>query len=192
MRDVQPFRIFADEERKALKSIDFHGKTAFLNEEQDYDGFAVKLYLRSNTPTTVIFFCLDDRIVRKLLEDNNIDLICVFENATGKGGAYLGGINPLDFGFPDVSDGGLNFSHLFGGSELVYDIKYIFTDAYTYCERMKRSFLLHETDRYTVWDFWHDKGANGNCKPDLHRNGGYPYGTSFCLAVRKENEDDTG
>ena len=170
---IEPFSIFTNEERKAMKYSD---EDIYLIEDQEYDGFAIKLAGYNKSYITIIFLCLDDRIVKKLFEDYNINLICLFENATGGEG------------------GGINFDCLFKNYKLIKNIKYIFSDSYYggfKGENIPLKLNNFISNDFRVWDFW-DNNMNslthGSGLLSTYMKHKYTYSSAFCLAIRKNNE----
>ena len=99
---VEPFNIFTKEERLLFNNGDY-GESA--NPNRELDGFAINLKYYSSTHITIIYFCLDDEVVKQLFDSYNIEIICLFENA------------PI----------GVTINSLFETNSLI-NIKYIFTD----------------------------------------------------------------
>ena len=117
---IEPFRLLTERERKSLNSMKFkhsaditHGVNITVDEKREYDGFFLKIAKDSSSHITMIFLCLDDRIVKKIFDDFYINVICIFENTAGGG-----------------EGGGLSFHCLYDTPESTKTIKYIFTENY--------------------------------------------------------------
>jgi len=129
---IFPFCLFTDQERKALKSkIKFRNgydirtyESKGVKDNRKYDGFALKISNFTSSYITIIFLCLDDRIVKQIFEDYQIEVVCIFENATGAG---LGG--------------GFLFEWLYDKPDKTKEIKYFFTDNFSYEEENNRLVL---------------------------------------------------
>ena len=137
---IKPFRLFSNNERKELVSSvgvclndyarandDARAFAEFTEHNREYDGFAIQTSGFSSSHITIIFLCLDDRIVKKLFDDYQIDVVGIFENATGLG---LGGSLPLSWLYPNPKD--------------LEKVKYIFTDEFQYDEEQKRLILGYD------------------------------------------------
>jgi len=177
MLSIVPFRLFSNEERKALKSLDFMCrcyKENRIEENREFDGFAIKFFSFSSSYITIIFLCLDDRIVKKIFDDYNIDVICIFENTAGGG-----------------EGGSLSLDCLYNTSEEMKNVKYIFTDRYFYDDEKKRLKLGYNflNDDYYVSNYMHEcfHKFYSVCYSEEDVVG---YGRGFGLASRKTNMEE--
>ena len=100
---VEPFSIFSKEERLTFENGQY-GESA--NPNRDFDGFAIILRYCTKTHITIIYLCLDDFIVKRLIDEFNINVVCVFENSPNR---------------PDLG-------HLFDIPDGIKGIKYVFSD----------------------------------------------------------------
>ena len=100
---VEPFSIFTKEERMMFYNGNY-GESA--NQSREYDGFAIKLKYYTSTYITIIYLCLDDFIVKHLIDSFNINVGCVFENSPNRP----------------------NIDNLFDVPDGINNIKYIFSD----------------------------------------------------------------
>ena len=118
--DCKAFKLLSKEEKDCYKQLLFknsygHENHPIVPEDREHDGFALRVYGYdfSLSYITIIFLCLDDRIVKKIFEDYNINVFFLFENRVGRKGGGL----PMNYIFNE-----------FEKSVVLENIKYIFTD----------------------------------------------------------------
>lgn len=146
LESIEPFKLFADDERSLLEPSISH-RDYYPNEareydsavtQREYDGFAIKLSSFSSSHVTIIFLCLDDVLVKKVFDDYQIEVVCLFENASGvgMGGGYL-------------------FEWLYRKHYDLKNLKYIFTDNFRYDEETKRLLLNYPLleNQFTVKNY---------------------------------------
>jgi len=164
---IEPFKIFTKEERKELALLQFKNHNGHdvgpivVNVEREFDGFAIKMNNFSSSDVTVIYLCLDDRIVKKVFDDFQIEVVCLFENRTGG------------------KAGGLPLGWLFENADEIKKMKYICSDKCDYDEE-KKSFRLNYE-----YDYFEDEYIVEKYFPMT----GFGRGEGFCLAIRKCQDD---
>ena len=177
---VEPFKLFTQQEREALKSLIFRNGEGWetkpiINTKREFDGFAMKIYGYnfSQSYVTIIYLCHDDRVVKKLFDDYRIDVVCLFENRCG---GKAGGL-PMNYLFNDYD----NF-------EKIKTIKYICTDNCYYDDENARIKYRYDF----IADNYHYVPI-GDSFPYLLKNGDYsPRGNGFCLFTRKLKDEQHG
>ena len=144
---IEPFQIFTESER--AKYMDKYGSSNGGSQKaREYDGFTIMLpwfKSLSDVCDTVIFFCLDDYYVKKMFVEHGIRVIALFEHDAG-------------------TEGSPGFMSLFETVETARTIKYIFTDAYNYCDNFEK-YLLCNSQYSTVWDAFEVR----NCVAGRHK-----------------------
>jgi len=117
---------------------------------------------------------MDDRIVKKIFDDYNIDVVCIFEKTAGGG-----------------EGGALSLRCLYNSSEEAANIKYIFTDHYFYDDVEKKlrfggdyGFLA---DDYHISNCMRGNYFAWNDSMFYSKDFVAGYGQGFCLARRKAN-----
>jgi len=89
LESIEPFKLFTEDTRRSLpvyvKGVDFMSTETYLEKmcKHQYDGFAIKLKNLFAKHITIIFLCLDDRIVEDLFEEHSIEVIGLFCGDSG-------------------------------------------------------------------------------------------------------------